>query len=252
MKWEKEMDLALRAAKAAGSRLREIATGHKKILSAEGRDIKLQADQDAEKVIIDMIAAESDYPILAEESGEHGQVGSGPCWVIDPLDGTFNFSRGVPLCSISIALVEGTEPILGTVYDFNRDELFYGIVGEGAWRNAGEPIHVSNVTQASKGILITGFPIRMDLSIEALQPFMKKILRFKKIRMIGTAALSLAYVACGIMDAYSEDAIMLWDIAAGLALVKAAGGDLIIEPSDKSKWARNVRVAASRSIWEQD
>jgi myo-inositol-1(or 4)-monophosphatase len=92
----------------------------------------------------------------------------------------------------------------------------------------------------------------MDLSLEALQPFMKKILRFKKIRMIGTAALSLAYVASGVMDAYSEDAIMLWDIAAGLALVKAAGGDLIIEPSDKSKWARNVRIAANRSIWEQD
>lgn len=250
MNWQKELDLALRAAKAAGERLREIAKGEKEILSAVGRDIKLQADRDSENIIIGMITAESAYPILAEESGEHGETASGPFWVIDPLDGTMNFSRGIPLCAVSIALVEGTEPLVGVIYDFNRDELFYAASGSGAFWGDGREMRVSSVTESKQAILTTGFPIRQDLNDSALQELVRQVQRFKKTRMIGTAALALAYVACGRMDAYWEQEIMLWDVAAGLVLLKEAGGHVTMTPSAKFKWARNVRCAASPTIWD--
>lgn len=253
MKWQNELELAVKAAQAAGQRLSEIAQGEKSVLNAEGRDIKLQADRDAEKLIIDLIGAESRFPILAEESGEHGETASGPLWVIDPLDGTMNFARAIPFCAVSIALVEGTEPILGVIYDFNHNDLFYGIAEGEAWHRDAQgnvkKLSVSTIKDASKAILATGFPVRCDMDLGALEGFMRRIQRFKKIRMIGTAAMSLASVACGRMDAYAEDSIMLWDVAAGLALVRAAGGAIEMENSDKSKWARNIRCAADRSIW---
>lgn len=254
MEWTAELKLATEAARAAGARLAEIMRGHKEILSDAGRDIKLQADRDAERIILDLLQARSPYPALAEESGEHGAPAEGPFWVIDPLDGTLNFSRGVPMCCVSIALVAGQTPLLGVIYDFNRNELYYGVEGgpsgfvgaDGVER----PLAVSAVRDSRRGILATGFPTNRDYGDAALQDMFMEIKRFKKVRMLGTAALMLAYVASGRVDAYAEDEIMLWDVAAGLALVKAAGGYVDIRPSSKMKWARRVRVASHANVWE--
>ena len=150
------------------------------------------------------------------------------------------------MCCISIALWRGMHPLLGVVYDFNRDETFAGIDGKGAWLN-GRPIRVSDVVKTSKAVVCTGFPISTDFSKEGLVHFVQTVKRFKKIRMLGSAALSLAYVSCGKADCYQEDDIRIWDVAAGIVLVKAAGGAIEMRPSGKGN-AFHVRAAGNRSL----
>jgi myo-inositol-1(or 4)-monophosphatase len=255
MKWEAELALARRTAREAGALLRELARGPVAVLSAEAKDIKLAADREAEALIVAALEAGSPCPILGEESGEHGAVRRGPCWVVDPLDGTLNYSRGLALCCVSLALVEGERPLLGVVYDFNREETFSAIVGEGAWLGD-EPMRVSERVSergdASQAILATGFPSHRTFDDAALMGFVRQVQRFKKVRLLGSAALSLAAVACGRVDAYAEDDIMLWDVAAGLALVEAAGGYVSLEPSARLEWGRRVRAAASPALWEAE
>lgn len=247
MKLREELDLAVRAAREAGALLRDAFHRDKAVLSQKGRDIKLQADRDAEAAILKILGS-SAHGVLAEESGEHGELDTDlPVWIVDPLDGTMNFSRGIPLCCVSIALSQRDNPLLGVVYDFSADDLFTGIVGEGAWHN-GEAMSVSGITESPKAILSTGFPVNFAPDDAGMLAFAERIRRFKKVRMFGTAALSLAYVACGRVDAYSEEDIMFWDIAAGLALVLAAGGHVQMENA-KLKWSRRVHCAANEGIW---
>ena len=249
MKWQSELGLAVRAAEDAGALLRKAMGTHKAILSDTGRDIKLQADRDSEDVIL-LALKQSEYPVLAEESGECGIIeGDAPFWVVDPLDGTLNFSRGIPLSCISIGLCQGNEPLLGVVYDFNHGECFRGVAGGGAWCGD-EPISVSKVARKQDAILATGFPVNRDFASGALEDFMRKVQGFKKTRLLGSAALSLAYVACGRVDAYSEEDIMYWDVAAGVALVKAAGGSVTLRDSGRVKWGKRLYCAASAGVWE--
>jgi myo-inositol-1(or 4)-monophosphatase len=249
MKYQEELDLAVEAARAAGTLLRDAFHHEKPVLSNEGRDIKLQADRDAENLILKKLA-EIPHDILAEESGEHGEPNDENLfWVVDPLDGTMNFSRGIPLCCVAIALTRGDKPVLGVIYDFMAEECFTGIVGEGAWLN-GTPMKVSRITEASHGILCSGFPINFVYDEANLHAYVARLRRFRKVRLLGTAALSLAYVACGRADAYVEDDIMLWDIAAGVALVQAAGGYVLVEDSPTVKWARRVYGASNGSVWK--
>ncbi len=248
MKWQAELDLAVRAAAEAASFLQEGITKDKLVLSEIGRDIKLQADRDAEARIL-QILGESDYPILAEESGEQGDLtDTSPFWVVDPLDGTMNYKHGLPLCCVSIALSHTNDPILGVINDFNRNECLRGVVGEGAWMDE-EPIHVSGTSDPAKAILATGFPTQGDFGDAAIEQFVELAQRFKKVRMLGTAALMMAYVACGRVDAYAEDHIMLWDIAAGVALIRAAGGWVDMQDSERVKWGKRVRCASNPQIW---
>lgn len=247
MSFEEELALATRAARDAGALLRDAFSQEKRVLSEKGRDIKLQADRDAEAIILEVLGT-GKCAVLAEESGEHGAVDSGDnCWIVDPLDGTMNFSRGLPACCVSIALARGEDPLLGVVYDFLQDDLYAGIPGEGAWCN-GEPMHVSSIRDASHGILSSGFPVYFDFET-GLRDLAESVRRFKKIRMIGSAALSLAYVASGRFEAYTENNIMYWDIAAGMALVRAAGGWVETEPTQKTKWSRRVRAACAQEMF---
>lgn len=244
MSWEVELDLAREAATLAGDLLSREFGQPKKVLSAEGKDIKIQADRDAEHIILKRLE-ETGYPILAEESGEHGECDTADVfWVVDPLDGTMNFMRDLPMNCVSIALCSAGDPVLGVVYDFNRDECFHGIVGQGAGMND-VPISVASTVERNQAVLATGFPAKSGFDRDTLNAFVSRVQHFKKIRMLGTAALSLAYVACGRVDMYLEDDIMLWDVAAGMALVEAAGGIVKIGPSDqRGGWARKVRCAA--------
>jgi myo-inositol-1(or 4)-monophosphatase len=248
MTWQPELDLAARASNAAAAFLREAFHRDKRVRAEEGRDIKLQADLDAESRILDVLR-ETGFAVLAEESGESGPLdGDAPVWVVDPLDGTMNFKHGIPLCCVSIALSVAGRPVLGVIEDFTRGECFRGIVGRAAWLN-NEPMRVSDATDPARAILVTGFPTKFDVHGDALGLFMQNARRFKKVRMLGSAALMMAYVAAGRVDAYAEDDIMYWDIAAGAALVEAAGGWADVQPAQAGKWARRVRCAASPSIW---
>ena len=236
---------AVQAAQQAGNLLAEFDRDD--VETAIGKDIKHKADKAAEAVIIEQLRS-YDIPILSEEKGESESFSAeGLFWIVDPLDGTMNYSRSNPFSCVSIALWDGKQPVLGVIYDFNRDELFSGIVGEGAWVNGSE-MSVSNTKEKAQAILATGFPSYREFSDESLREFIEQVQMYKKIRMFGAAALSLAYVACGRVDVYIESDIMLWDVAAGLALVCAAGGTYQLENSSRGSWLCMVNAGAALEL----
>lgn len=240
MNWQPEMDLAIAAARRAAGRLESQFANDAGVRSSQGKDIKTQADVAAEE-IIKTVLAPSGFPVLAEESAGSEDWGIGLRWLVDPLDGTMNFTRAFPAYAVSIALWENAKPLLGVVLDLPRQGIYCGIVGAGATRN-GKAIRVSNVVECGQAILATGFPTGRDYGPEALENFVGRVRSFKKIRMIGSATLSLAMVAQGTFDAYYEEDIMIWDVAAGLALVAAAGGQIGIS---RGQLAHSVLASAS-------
>jgi myo-inositol-1(or 4)-monophosphatase len=211
--------------KLSGTFLAQLRDKVKQVRSDSGRDIKIEADQESERMIITYLQKRSEFSILSEESGmlTADKEKEGLTWIIDPLDGSLNYSRGIPICCVSVGLWQRDKALLGSVYDFNNDELFSGIVGKGAWLN-GETIKTSITAEKEKAVLCTGFPISTDFSVKALSASVQHVREYKKVRLLGSAALSLAYVASGRVDAYIERDIMLWDVAGGVAIVKAAGG----------------------------
>jgi len=248
MPWQSELALAEEAARKAGARLLDGFGKEQSVLAETPGDIKLQADRDAEATIMEHLAV-TGFPVLAEESGIHGEIKEGePAWIIDPLDGTMNYSRGVPQCAVSIGLSLGDQPVAGVIFDFTRDEMFSGIVGEGAHLN-GQPIRVSKATRPDQVLFVTGFSARVDFEKPDALEVVQYARRFRKIRMPGTAAIMLAYVAAGRYDAYAEFGTMFWDIAGGVALVAAAGGYTEHSPYEQNFWQRNIRCSCCREIW---
>lgn len=250
----RELDLsaalatAVAAVTAAGRLLLELRQRPVEVLGEPGHDIKLKADQLAEERILDILNERLPLPVLTEESGEHGGVGeTALMWVVDPLDGTFNYSRGMPMCCSSIGLWADGQPVLGAVYNFFLDQMFTGIVGQGAWLN-GQPVNVSGETRVAKASLATGFPHHQDFNDAPLREFIRQVQAFKKIRMLGSAALMGAYVACGWLDAYVEEDVWLWDIAGAVAIARAAGAAVAVRPGQAGRWAREVVCAASPEL----
>jgi myo-inositol-1(or 4)-monophosphatase len=242
------LEVAVAAVTGAGRLLLELRQKPIEVLGEPGHDIKLKADQLAEDRILKLLQKQLPLPVLTEESGEHGGVEEQSLmWVVDPLDGTFNYSRGLPLCCSSVGLWADGQPVLGAVYNFFHDELFTGIVGRGAWLN-GKPISVSGVREAAKAALATGFPHHQDFDEAPLQAFIRQVQSFKKIRMLGSAALMGVYVGCGWLDAYVEEDVWLWDIAAAAAIAQAAGAAVRVRPGKAGRWAREVVCAASPEL----
>ena len=220
----KELELAEMTCKAAQARLAEMSCDATELDSSIGREWKIKADKLLESVIISNLRKGSDYPILSEESGVHKGAGE-EYWIVDPLDGSANFSRGLPIYCISIGLWKNDQPILGVVLDPHNKQLFSGIVGSGAKCN-GREIQVrkgSDVNPLSS-VLCTGFPAGLTHTNKDLDNIVSLIGQFGKVRMLGSAALMLCYVASGRCDSYWERQIRLWDVAAGLAIVVSAGG----------------------------
>ncbi len=235
-----QLELAAKAARAAGKALAARAPDWNVIRSEIGKDIKLSADVKAEEIILEMLSARSAVPILSEEKGWSGDE-QDLCWVVDPLDGTANYTQNIPMCCVSIALMQGWQPVLGVIYDFNHDELYTGGTGIEAKLN-GTTMKVGGQQSPDTSVLATGFPAKRDFSDEAMGAFARDAARWRKVRMLGSAAMSLAYVACGRADAYQEESIMIWDVAAGCALVEAAGGSIMISGDDR---ANPVSVSAA-------
>lgn len=219
--------IAERAAREGGRVLASMPRAGAVITSETRRDVKLEADRRSEDRIVDVLAALSPVPVLAEERADEAPLVAtdGLRWIVDPLDGTMNYLLGIPFCCVSVGLWDGDEPLVAAVYDFDRDEMFSSTAGEGAWLN-GLPIRVG-VTPAERAVLCTGFPAATDFGSEELSRFVSQVRTFRKVRMLGSAALSLAYVAAGRADAYYERDIRIWDVAAGLGLVMAAGGEVL-------------------------
>ena len=225
---DNEINIAIKAAKSSGKLLLDSKSILNKETSSSSKDVKLKADVSSENLIKEIITSSSEYPILAEESGKSQENLGEFFWVIDPLDGTANYNRGIPMCCVSIGLVHNMKPVAGVIYDFNNDDLY---VGNDELKKAtlnDEEIHVSNIDKIYKGILITGLPHDTDYSDNALKEMLSDMQSWKKVRMIGSAALASCYVACGKGDLYKENGIYFWDIVAGAAIVSSAGGSVKI------------------------
>ena len=237
-----QIDKELSTAKKASLQSAKLLINQKKsvndVISNEGRDIKLRADIESENIIKKYIKENSDLPILAEESGANENLGSS-FWVVDPLDGTSNYSRDFPICCISIALIHENKIILGVINDFNRNIIFEGSTETPAMMNS-KLISVSDISDKTKATLATGLPAKGSYKDEPMLALAKEFTKWKKIRMIGSAAMSCAYVASGQFDQYQENGIFLWDIAAGLAIIKAAGGNYHYKTYDDNKFKVDV------------
>lgn len=180
-------------------------------------------DKEAEKRLVAGLGALlPEAGFLAEEGS--GEAKEGLNWVVDPLDGTTNFIHGVPVFAISIALVDGKDPLLGIVYAVCQDELFDAVKGGGTRLN-GQPVRVSPANVIGQALLATGFPYeqfeRMGTYLQALTHLMQHT---HGLRRMGSAAIDLAYVACGRFEAFFEYNLNPWDVAAGALLVREAGG----------------------------
>ncbi|HEX7860918.1 MAG TPA: inositol monophosphatase family protein [Verrucomicrobiae bacterium] len=230
------------AAREVGVLLRKNLQLPKKINSSEQHDIKLELDVRSQKLIEKRLrAAFPQFAILGEE-GVTGAHLSSDRWVVDPIDGTVNFTYGIPHACVSIALQHrvadprGSEhpdapyqTTLGLVYDPFTDEMFTAIRGEKAKLN-GKPISVSDRSKAAEAIIAIGFAKSKQSLAIMLPQFNVLVHKVRKVRMMGAAALAMVYVAAGRFDAYIEGGVRLWDIAAGGLILECAGGEFWNEP----------------------
>ncbi len=227
---------AIQAARAAGKLIRQNLGSVKKINTATQHDIKLELDVRCQKLIERKLRATfPDVAVLGEE-GVVGDPESARRWVVDPIDGTVNFTYGIPHACVSIALQTRNEgrgtrksppeftTLVGVVFDPFLDELWTAIRGQPARLN-GKIIHVSRRRKLAESIVAMGFAKDQTTLAKMLPVFHALVPRVRKIRLLGAAALSMTWVAAGRMDAYQEYGIRLWDIAAGGLIVECAGGE---------------------------
>ena len=219
-----EIKLAKEAARQSGDLLINNKSEYNQRLNSNSKDTKLKADIESESLIKSIISENSSFPILAEESGKSDDDLGDTFWVIDPLDGTANYNRNIPICCISIGLVKNMKPILGVIYDFNNDDMYVGDTYSKKSVINDQIIEVSNISNKEDGILITGLPHDSDYSEQSLNSMIDDMQKWQKIRMMGSAAMAACYVASGKVDQYQEKGIYLWDVIAGAAIVESSGG----------------------------
>ena len=229
-----QYQLATRTAIEAGDYLLSRKDQNLIVHSNLGRDIKLKIDRETEELIRNRLSL-TGISILGEELGGDN-IQSQLKWIVDPLDGTSNYFRGLDQCCVSIALMDGEEVLVGMIFNFNTNELFSAYKGGGAFLND-RHIKVSEIQKKANASLTTGFPASESLESSAL--FLKNFSGWKKIRMFGSAALSCAYVASGRCDVYQEKGVYLWDFAAGICLVEEAGGKAAYEKIDDARYSVN-------------
>ena len=239
-------DIALATALAAGDLL---ASGAQmKVNASTDDDVKMQADVDSETLVRERLKT-TGLPVIGEELGGDPALFDSTelYWVVDPLDGTYNYLRRQPATCVSLGLMRGPEPVLGVIHDFTARKTYLGIPGQGTFIN-GRPIRPEWARGIADACIMTGFPAAADKSPAALQLFMSQVSQYKKIRMIGSAALALAYVGEGVADTYYESGTNLWDVAAGLAIIKASGGHYRLVPTGKRPLNYDL-WASAREEW---
>ncbi len=214
----------LQAAQEAGTLIKERFNGPFEVSHKEGiNNLVTEVDQAVERLITDIIKkAFPDHGIIGEEYGRH-DVQSRYRWVIDPIDGTVNFAHGIPLCCVSIGLMDGGEIIMGAVFNPMMNELFFAEKGKGAFLND-QPIHVSRKEDFATACLVTGFPYHFPEGKDPFSAFERLVKKGLPVRRLGSAALDLCWVACGRFDRFWEYNLNPWDIAAGYLIVSEAGG----------------------------
>ncbi len=219
------LQVAVEAARVAGKYLKQ-SVGKIKTIEQKGgeeRNLVTEVDKRSEEIIVELIKKHfPSHEILAEERGSQGS--SKTKWIIDPLDGTTNFTHGLPVFCVSIGVEHEGEIICGVIYDPNLDEMFTAEKGKGAFLN-GKRIRVSQTQTLNKSLLVTGFPYNIiENPNHAVERFVNFLMKAQAVRRVGSAAIDLAYIACGRYDGFWEVALNPWDMAAGMLLVQEAGG----------------------------
>lgn len=214
---------AIDAARQAGALLKANYGGVLGVNELKQYDIKLELDVRSQELITAIILNSfPDHAIYGEE-GIAGNQESDHEWIVDPIDGTVNYFYSIPHFCVSIALRVQGEIVLGVIYDPMQDELFVGRKGHAPTLN-GQPIQVSGRTELADAMVTVGFSKNRESIDIGLARFKDLLFKVRKTRMLGSAALGMAYVAAGRLDAYIEEIISLWDVAAGIILVETAGG----------------------------
>jgi myo-inositol-1(or 4)-monophosphatase len=241
------LDCAVEAARSAGGLLQAHYGRSLAIDANEAHDIKLELDRRTQALIESLLLMRFPSHAIYGEEGMRGDDSSEFQWVIDPIDGTVNYFYGIPHFSISIALRRSGRIIVGVIYDPARDELWTVEDGGVSMLN-GQPIVVSDRQQLSEAIVSVGLAKSIE-SINSGIHLLERMLRSaKKCRMMGSAALDIAYVACGRLDAYIEGSISLWDVAAGILLIERAGGKVVLTPLPSTP--EKFSIVASNGIVE--
>ncbi len=220
------IEVAVAAAREAGSLLKDFVGKLRRVETKQGQSNNLvtEADRASEEAIVSIILRHfPDHAILGEEGGARN--GRSECrWIIDPLDGTTNFTHGLPIYSVSIGVERLGEIVAGVVYDPSRDELFSAERGAGAFLN-GAPLQVTDADDLDRSLLVTGFPYNLRENPDRCQErFLAFLNRAQAVRRLGSAALDCAYVAAGRFDGFWEVNLHPWDKAAGALLIEEAGG----------------------------
>jgi len=246
---KKALTVATRAATAAGKLMHRNLRLTKKVNAKTSHDIKLDLDVRCQKLIEKILRAAFAKISLLGEEGDSGSIQEELRWVVDPIDGTVNFAYGIPHACVSIALQQRTksgayQTTVGVIHDPFTDETWTAIRGEPARLN-GQIIQVSPRRELQECILCVGFAKSSHSLKRALPHFIWMAKRVRKMRMMGSAALGLAYVASGRFDAYIERGVSLWDVAAGGLIIEAAGGKFWTEAIPGRE---KIRMVASNGL----
>jgi len=239
------IDAATKAAYAAGELLRNNFNLPRRVNAAEAHDIKLQIDVETQALITDLLLKQFPNHALYGEEGIVGDQSSDYQWVVDPLDGTVNYFYRIPHFCVSIALRFKREVIVGVIYDPVRNEMWSTQKGQKPTLN-GEEFKVSDRADLAEAVISVGLS-KTGVTIESGLPLLQQMVhRARKCRLMGSAALDLAYVACGRFDAYIEQGVSLWDVAAGWILIETAGGTVDVRPRTDMK--DKFSVVASNGV----
>jgi myo-inositol-1(or 4)-monophosphatase len=241
------LSTAVRAARAAATVITRGSTrlDSLNIETKQRNDFVSEVDRQAETAIIDILAkAYPHHAFLGEESGLNGMEDSEYLWIIDPLDGTTNFLHGLPHYAISIGLEFQGRMEHGVIYDTSKDELFSASRGNGAYLN-NQRLRVTGLKTLDGALLGTGIPFRDDQPVELFMATLRGMLGpIAGIRRAGSAALDLAYVAAGRLDGFWEFGLKPWDMAAGLLLVREAGG-MVVDFDGADRYMHNGNLVAA-------
>ena len=228
------LTVIIKAARAAGKVMHANWHKPKRVNVSSAHDIKLELDVQCQALIEKILAdAFPQIPVLGEE-GSTGDVTAEYRWVIDPIDGTVNYFFGMPHACVSIALQHRAQSVVGVIYDPFTDEIWTTTTGQPTRLN-GKIVRVSNRSRIEDSVIAMGFSKSQDNLNKSMPHLIRLSRRAKKIRIMGSAALELVYVASGRLDAYIERTINLWDVAAGSLLVQNAGGEFYTLPAPGGK-----------------
>lgn len=203
-------------------------------------------DKTAEKKIVEALSRLIPESGFIAEEGTSSKVGKEFNWIVDPLDGTTNFIHGVPLYSVSIALKKDDELVIGVIYEPNLDECFYTWKGASSFLN-GKEIRVSSITQIDHSLFATGFPYYDYSKLDNFMRFFVYLMKNSRgVRRLGSAAVDLAYVACGRYEGFYEYGLQPWDVASGILLVQNARGK-VFDFSGKQNYLFGKEIVASNT-----